>query len=708
VTRTARRLGLPLVAAVGALLLTPGPAAAYIGPGAGFAVLGSFLALLLGLILSALSLLAWPVRQLVRARRRRRALGRARVKRAVIVGFDGMDAGLTEHYLREGKLPNLARLAAAGTFQPLATTTPPISPVAWSSFLTGVNPGKHNIYDFLARDPASYRPYLSSARVHPVKRRLTLGRLAIPLERPRVELFRKAKPFWHYLGDAGVPCAILRVPITFPPERFHGVLLSGMCVPDLKGSQGTFSFFTAAPDGVTRSDAATVVPLEPDARGWRAWVGGPADPLRVDGGRELRVPFTVQADPTGEQLDIALPDRRLRLRAGEYSEWVELTFRAGWGIRVHGMCRFYVNAIQPRPELYATPVNIHPARPALPISHPSTYAVYLAKLLGPYATLGLAEDTWALNDGVLTDEAFLAQCALIHAERERMFFDALEKTPRGLCVCVFDITDRVQHMFWRAPERDPETGRTRPTAAGGERIEAVYRQMDELVGRIRQRLDDETALFVISDHGFTSFQRGVNVNTWLEQQGYLARQAGSHEVDWSRTRAYALGLNGLYLNLQGRERQGVVRPGPEAQALKRELIRQLTGLVDPETGQVAIRQVVDCEAALTGPYRENAPDLILGYDHGYRAGWDAVLGRVTPAVFEDNGKAWSGDHCVDPRLVPGVLFCNRPVTGDQPAIVDMAATVLSLFGLEVPPHLDGKAWSLGSAPSPSTEGRGSR
>jgi predicted AlkP superfamily phosphohydrolase/phosphomutase len=228
-------------------------------------------------------------------------------------------------------------------------------------------------------------------------------------------------------------------------------------------------------------------------------------------------------------------------------------------------------------------------------------------------------------------------------------------------------------------------------------IERLYVHNDALVGRVLDRLEQNDVLMVISDHGFTSFRRGVNINRWLLENGYLALRPGAdgtaewlRDVDWSRTRAYALGLTGLFLNVKGREAQGMVEPGNEAATLKAELIACLTGLVDEEAGTVAIREAFDPAKLYRGPYLDNAPDVLIGYNHGYRVSWDCATGVVAGRVFENNVKAWSGDHCVDPRLVPGVLFCNRAIQAVDPALVDIAPTALWLFGLEPPAHMDGK------------------
>jgi predicted AlkP superfamily phosphohydrolase/phosphomutase len=686
------------------LLWTP-PAHAYVGPGAGFAVISSFLTILVASVQAVFALLTWPLRQFFRSLRRRRAYRRARTSRVVILGFDGMDPELTERFIKEGKLPNLAKLRANGTFRRLATTLPPISPVAWSSFLTGVNPGKHNIYDFLTPDRRRYLPELSSARIRGPKRVLKIGRYVIPLSRPQIKPLRRSTPFWHYLADAGVFCSVIRVPITFPPEKFSGVLLSGMCVPDVQGTQGTFSFHTTRTASRETASNRVVVPFEKRGALFHSYIPGPPDTLRTDSTGELRALFCVKPAAGKSKVELQLDGQRIPLSVGQYSEWVELEFSAGLGATVKGICRFYLKSVEPELELYATPVNIHPMRPALPISHPLPYSIYLAKLNGLYATLGLAEDTWALNDGYLSDQAFLEQCYLIHEERERMFFDALEKTAQGVCVCVFDITDRVQHMFWRHFAGDHSSAAPLPGDPPSV-IEEMYARMDDLVGRTMKKMSSDSLLLIVSDHGFKSFQWGVNLNSWLHQQGYLALKEGAasgdwfQDVDWSRTRAYSLGLNGIYLNLKGRESSGTVEPGAEAAGLRTELCAKLQGLVDPATSRVAIRRAFDAMQSFTGPYRENAPDVVIGFGEGYRASWDSAQGRVTQAVFEINSKAWSGDHCIDPELVPGVLFSNWKIAGERHAIMDVAPTLLDLFGLQVPAHMDGTAWS--AAPSPSS------
>src|SRR3989441_4160698 len=701
--RNLRRRGLFSVCLVviGVVLLFPLHSEAYAGPGAGFAVLSSFWTLFVAFLYSAYAFLTWPFRHLFRLLRHRKAYGKAQIKRAVILGFDGMDPELASRFIAEGKLPNLAKLRDQGTFRKLRTTLPPISPVAWSTFMTGVNPGKHNIYDFLARDLNNYLPFLSSAEIRGPKRSVKIGKYTIPLGKPTIKGMRRGTPFWHWLGKAGIFCSVIRVPVTFPPEKFPGVLLSGMCVPDLKGSQGTFCFCTTRSSGQKFREGGVRIPIEQNGSALHSYIPGPEDPLGGGSGRELRVDFEIRPDGTRNQARITVGSESFTLKVGEYSEWVPVKFKAGLGFTARGICRFYLKELSPEVEVYVTPVNIDPGRPDLPVSHPVTYSIYLSKLFGPYATLGLAEDTWALNEEVLDDQAFLAQCYSNHDDRERMLFDALEKTRKGLCACVFDTTDRVQHMFWRYLEEDHPAARGIPREQRPKVIEELYRRMDALIGRVMEQIDGKTLLLVVSDHGFKSFARCVNLNAWLHQNGYLALKPERTEsddwfedVDWSRTSAYTMGLNGLYLNLRGRERQGIVEPGEKAEALKKELREKLDGLVDPASSRVGITGVFDCDATYAGPYVDNAPDLIVGYGDGFRASWDSVMGKVTTKIFEDNLKAWSGDHCIDPRLVPGVLFSNFKIADEKPAIVDVAPTVLKLFGLGLPVHLDGKPWTV--------------
>ena len=655
---------------------------AYIGPGAGFAFLGSFLTIVVSILASLLSFLIWPFRISWLALRRRGRFGKAQVKKVIFLGLDGLDPKLTERWMDEGKLPNLSRLREQGSYHRLRTTFPPLSPVAWSTFATGVNPAKHNIFDFLNRDLRTYAPELSSAKVRNVTRFLKIGKWKFPLTRASVELRRKSEPFWKILGRNAIGSTILRLPITFPPDAFEGRMLSAMSTPDLRGTQGSFTYYSTGPRAAA-CEGGVRLAFKQSGESLEASLPGP---------ESTSVVFRLQPGEVAGERKLEIDGKIWVLRRGEYTPWIRLKFKTGAWSSARGIVRFLLTSTDPQVSLYVTPVEIDPENPALPISHPGYYAVYLAKLLGSFATLGMAEDTWALNEGVIDEDAFLTQSKLIQAEREAMFFSALERTRHGVVACVFDTTDRVQHMFYRYLDAARSlTGESRHAGV----IEALYRDMDRVVGRTLEFADSETALFVLSDHGFCSFRRGVNLNAWLLGNGYLFLKEGLEGgaylegIDWPRTRAYTFGLSGLYLNLRGREAQGVVSPD-DAAALKAELIGKLTSLLDEETSEIAIQHVYDSEVIYSGPYRDAAPDLIAGYAPGYRASWSAAVGTVTHSVFEENTKCWSGDHCVDPSVVPGVLFANRKVDADDPGIEDMAPTVLQLFGITPPLWMEGK------------------
>ncbi len=680
------------------VLFLAGHAEAYIGPGAGFAFLSSFFILFITFALAIFFILSWPFRLIIKSifRKGRRVRHKDAPKRVIILGLDGMDPKLTGKFMDEGKLPHFRKLKEQGSYAPLSTTFPSISPVAWSSFMTGVDPSHHNIYDFITRDPCTYAPMLSSAEIGKASKVLPIGKYLIPLKKPKVKLLRKSRPFWSILGESQVFSSVLRVPITFPPEKFNGVLLAGMCVPDMLGSQGTFSFYTTNGKDKRGETGGVRHHISRNSNVIETFLYGPDNGLVKNGGR-LKTPLTITMEEEKNRVQIRMPGQTFTLEPGHYSAWKKVVMETGLGLKIQGICRFYLNCVSPDLELYVSPINIDPEKPALPISHPFVYSVYLSKLIGPFSTLGLAEDTWALNEGVLNEDAFLKQAYLLFEEREKMFFKALENTPEGLCVCVFDTSDRIQHMFFRCLDDDHPANRGKELQKYKTVIEDLYVNMDGLLSRVLEKADDKTVVMVMSDHGFTHFKRGVNLNTWLFENGYLHLKNGKPTsgdwfdgVDWERTRAFSLGLTGIFINRKGRETCGIVAEGREVADLKQELITKLRGLMDGEKQEIAIRDVIDTERAFKGPYTYDAVDLLIGYNTGYRSSWASATGRVSEAVFEDNTKHWSGDHSVHPELVPGVFFSNRKINTQAPDIKDISATVLKLFGLTVPSHIKGR------------------
>jgi predicted AlkP superfamily phosphohydrolase/phosphomutase len=706
---------LAAVAAFLPALLAAQQAHAYIGPGAGFAFVGSLLVLLATFAIAFAIILTWPVRLLYRLVTVGNPYKHARTKRVVILGLDGMDPGLTTKLMREGRMPHFQKLADRGVFRPLDTSVPSMSPVAWSTFATGVDASQHCIYDFLTRDPCTYAPMLSSTNIVSAKRVLNIGRYVIPLSKARMKLLQKSQHFWKLLGEKNIFSIIQRVPITFPPVPFkNGMLLSGMCVPDLRGSQGTFSFFsTETADGTAKFVGGEQTVLRRRGDVIRSRIVGPDHTMLKSGGR-MTLPFTLIPAGDGQSAELSIEGLEpITLKLGEYSDWVELAFDAGLRVKVRGIAKFYLVSAATEVNLYMTPIHIDPENPAMPIAHPEVYAIYLAKKQGKFATLGLAEDTWALNNRVIDEKVFFDQAMFIYEERERMFLDAIRQSKKGLITTVFDTTDRVQHMFYRYLDPTHPANAGKDTEVWKDAIARVYEKTDQLLGKVWHLVEDpDTTFMVISDHGFTNFRRCVNLNSWLRDNGYLvlkdenARTSGEYleGIDWSRTRAFALGLTGLFVNRKGRERSGIVEEGQEYRKLVQELAEKLGKLVDPQAGEGCVRRVAVSQQFFRGPYRFDAPDLLIGWEGGYRHSWECATGQVTEHVFTDNDRSWSGDHCVDPSIVPGIFFCNRSISAENPRLVDIPASVLKLFGQEIPRYMQGQMIFPEEGPEGSVRG----
>jgi predicted AlkP superfamily phosphohydrolase/phosphomutase len=618
-------------------------------------------------------------------------------QKLIILGIDGMDPQLLKQYMAEGKMPNFSALAKKGSFRTLTTSIPPQSPVAWSNLITGMNAGGHGIFDFIHRDPKTMQPYFSTSRVEPPQHGIHLGNWTIPLGSGKAEQLRQGRAFWEVLDDYGVPNTVIRIPANFPPVKAKGFTLAGMGTPDLRGSYGTFSFYTDDPmaaAGVV--EGGQIIPVQVEESQVKASLIGPDNTFRK-GSLPATEPFTVSVDPMESVAKIEVQNTKFVLREGEWSDWVHVEFQLIPFIgNVKGICRFYLKQAHPRFELYVSPINIDPADPALPISTPKSYSKELSDDVGEFYTQGISEDTKALSAGVLSDGQYLEQARTVLAEHRAIFDREFPKFKKGVFFFYFSSLDLNSHMFWRLI--DPHHPEYDATLAGqyGSALPEFYQQLDQVVGEVMARLDDHTTLLVLSDHGFAPYNRSFNLNTWLAENGYITLKSGtanSNEafanVDWSRTRAYGLGLNGLYLNLHGRERGGIVEPGVQADQLLQEIKNKLLAVRDPEHRQTVITRIDRASEVYQGPYSLQGPDLLVGYNRGYRAGWQTILGNFPMDVLENNTNPWSGDHCMDYTLVPGVLLSNRPVDAPNPALTDIAPTIFAQFGILQPKGMMG-------------------
>ena len=619
--------------------------------------------------------------------------------RVIVLGVDGFDPVLLERYIGEGLMPHCQRLIEMGSFRRLQTSDPPQSPVAWSNFISGTNPGGHGIFDFLARDPQTMTPYHATARAEQAGVPLTLGKWKVPLSSGTLRNLRRGPTFWTSLEEWGIPCTVLRVPANFPPSAGEAVALSGMGTPDLAGGYGTFTYFTD--DRATRTHEVSggrIVRVAVRDNLVECLLPGPENSFLTE---ELpaEIPFTVDLDPERPLAKITIQDQALLLAEGEWSEWVPLHFSLlPLLVDAAGICRFFLRRARGGFALYVSPINIDPAHPALPISTPPDYSQRLVRELGYFYTQGMAEDTKALSAGVLSDAEYRQQATFVLNERMRFFEHEFGRFQRGFFFHYFSTLDLSSHMFWRT--LDPQHPLYSATLASehGDFIPSLYRAVDEAIGLTMAQLDDRTLLFVMSDHGFTSFRRQFNLNSWLMDNHYIcpkhsrAQSVNSlfADVDWKRTKAYGLGINSLYLNRKGREIHGNVSDGEAADRLCPELAARLTAFRDPQTGEQPITRVHRARDIYSGPYTQDGPDLIVAYNKHYRASWDTILGAFPREIVVDNTDLWSGDHCVDSAFVPGVLICNRQLKADQPAIEDLAPTILTAFGVPVPKEMTGK------------------
>ena len=610
-------------------------------------------------------------------------------RKLIILGIDGMDPDLLRKYMAEGVMPNFSRLASEGTFRTLATSIPPQSPVAWANLITGMNAGGHGLFDFIHRDPRTMEPYFSASRVEPPKHSLHLGRWAIPLGSGTAEQLRHGKAFWEYLDEAGVPVTVYRIPSNFPPIASKGKTFAGMGTPDLRGTYGTFSYYTDDPMTQTGEvEGGQIIPVTVD--NWRVKTAlvGPDNSFRR-GSPAVQVPFIVSLDPVAPVAKIDIQGNEFVLREGEWSPWVRLDFSLLPVVAsVKGICRLYLKQTHPRFELYVSPINIDPADPALPLSTPASYSGELTKEVGEFYTQGIAEDTKALSDGVLDDGEFLQQSREVMREQRQVFDTEFPKFHSGLFFFYFSGIDLNSHMLWRQIDTKHPEYNAQAAAQYGNALRSFYQQMDQVLGEILARIDVKTTLLVLSDHGFAPYYRSFNLNTWLLENGYIVLKKGADQeqgqyfenVDWSRTRAYGLGLNGLYVNMKGREKNGIVEAG-DANKLLAEISNRLLAERDPQNSAQVITRMDRASEAYQGPFARTGPDLIVGYNRGYRAGWKTVLGAFPRAIIEDNTNPWSGDHCIDSTLVPGVLLSNRRINAGSAALTDIAPTILAEFGM---------------------------
>ncbi len=608
-----------------------------------------------------------------------------RFDRCILLGMDGLDPQLVAAWMREGKLPHFAQLAQDGTFGPLQTSNPVMSPVAWSNIATGAGPGHHGIFDFLHRDPENYMPYLSL-------RKSTDGIFGT-----RYEKARRRDGFWRYTSEAGIPTTVLRWPVTFPPERVNGRFLSGLGVPDLLGTEGQYTFYSTEsipPDDPSPHNVVQVRWEQAETGVVRTVLKGPM----IGRGNAAEVRLVVwRKTPQVSLLQVG-DGPPIEAPCGQWTPWIKVRFKAGL-TRIPGVVKLLPLETEPELKLLASPIHVDPADPAFAISHPAGYASALRDRIGTFHTLGMPELVHPLSHRRCGFNEFLAQVETVRTERKKMFLAELGEFEKGVLAFVFDHTDRIQHAFWATrdpahPTYDPKEAQTYGTV-----IREMYQEMDACLGEAIRRADGRTLLLTVSDHGFGSFRRQVHLNRWLVGNGFLRLKGAQdaegrglfQDVDWLNTRAYAVGFSSIYLNLAGREGGGVVKRNEQSRSVLDEIASKLQTLVDPDNGNRVIHRVYrGSHIYADSPLVDNAPDLVVGFEPGYRASWQTALGGAPAKLVEDNQSRWSGDHIFDPDLMPGIILSNVRLEGQVLRGIDIAPTVLSSLGLVKPGYMTGR------------------
>lgn len=592
-------------------------------------------------------------------------------KKALLLGIDGCDPILIQSWWKQKKLPHLRRLATSGTFAPLKTANPAQSPVVWTTIATGTNPGKHGLFDFITRDPATYLPQLAIMQPN----RTNILGLRSKLYNP---VFSGTQ-FWQMIAETGVATTVLKWPVIFPPQPFPGKILAGLGVPDLRNTLGRYAFYTTA-DETINDPKGDVIHIR-KKRTIRTAFPGP---------NKTSLPVSVQA--AQNTLTITVGQEKVTLKKNGWSSWVKVVFRETLGRSYQGMIKLHVVQIEPEIKFYITAIHMDPAKPLAPISYPDTYAADLADAIGNFHTLGMPEETNGFQDELLTPDAFLDFILTIQTEREKLFWHELETSNNGLFAFVFDTLDRAQHMFWHTIDKKHPINQ-KITGDYNQVLYELYARLDTLVGKVSKVIDTSTLFMVFSDHGFSTYRRSLHLNAWLKDKGLLTLQKNAAEgkplfanVDWAKTQAYAVGFSSIFLNRKDREKQGIVGE-KEAALLTEKIAVELLKWKDGS--KPVFKTIYKTQKIYSGDKLPSAPELVVGTQPGYRTSWQTALGAAPQTLIEDNLRHWCGDHLIDPSFVSGIFFCNQHIAQKNISVYDIAPTTLHWFDLPKAVDMEG-------------------
>lgn len=553
--------------------------------------------------------------------------------KTLILGFDSFDPNVFEELAGKNQLPNLEKFGQQGGYSKLEVSSPPQTEVSWTSIATGLDPGGHGIFDFVHRDPGTYHPYVS---ILPM-RKTAVGEQFVP---PYT-----AKTFFEEAAEMGYPATALWWPAMFPARPQLPVMtLPGLGAPDIRGQLGVGTFFSSEEEMKEKTTVVKLIPLGKDQ--YKAELPGPQTPGR-EGPRTISLPIRIDVIDQANA-SITISDQQIEIHLNQWSEIIELRFKAGMLMNIYAITRFIVVSLQDAVRIYVLPLQIHPLHSTWHYSSSPSFSKRLWKDVGPYLTLGWPQDTTGLEEGCITDDQFLDLCQKIFERRIQILYCLMNEFREGVLASIFDDLDRIQHMFFHNRM---------------DVVEDWYRRLDSFVGDVSAQVKSWSGKYrylILSDHGFSEYRKKVHLNRWLLEHDYLTMNRGGDNlaaVDWSRTTAYAVGLNSIYLNIAGREGQGIVS-ADQVENLLSEIKSKLLDWRDAD--EIAITQKVRLKhETYSGPYTRFGPDLVVGYGSGYRASPETGLGKVPTTALEPNTDHWGADHCVDSDIVPGVIFANR-------------------------------------------------
>ncbi|MEM4267588.1 MAG: alkaline phosphatase family protein [Candidatus Woesearchaeota archaeon] len=590
----------------------------------------------------------------------------AHYKRVLVIGIDGMDYRIAKTMIEQGKLPNFKRLSEQGGFRMLTPENPAQSPVVWTSIATGKNPGKHGVFDYVIREPETYI--------------LKVGLFSTDygLFGTTYKSAVKSDAFWK---QCDCRATIIRWPLTFPPEKIKGSMLSGLGVPDIKGYLSGYTFYTEKNTKKPEKTTNKIVIVKPEDGKISTHIAGPVFNGLTETS-QLSAPMSITINEKSIVLDI--DGKEYSIKEKRWSDWIEVSFGKA-DSKIKGMFKVYLIRTTPF-EMYVTAVQINPKRPLLPISYPNEYSTYLAEKVGLFYTLGQSEETDGFDDGFLPEEALAEQIKEIENEREKIFWSEFEKFEEGIFAIVFDSSDRLQHVLSQKS------------------VEEYYMEKDIFLGKVLDSIKSDTLILVFSDHGISNYNKSVNLNAWLVKNGYMSlressqdessiamysknKKAPYYNVNWNETIAYSVGFTGIYINQKGREKNGIVEPSGKDDILN-EISAKLTSLKDPVTGEQVVAKVYKSKDIYFGDQVLYSPDLVVGFMPGYRTSTESAIGLTSEEVISNNRREWRRDHIIDPSFVPGVLFSNARV--EDATARDIAPTILYALGKKIPKDIDGR------------------